>query len=245
MRTIGEVAELAGVSVRTLRHYDELGLLVPSERSDAGYRLYDHADLVRLQEILVWRQLGFPLADIAAIQDAPHHDRITALQRQRSLAERERERLEAVIRALDAALIAHRNGTKLEEAAMFDGFDHEQYEAEARERWGHTEAYAQSSRRTAGYTEQDWSAIRAESEEITRAFAELHQSGEPPSSPAARTTAERHRQHITQWFYPCSSAMHCGLADMYVADERFARNYDGVAPGLAAYVREAIVANAT
>jgi DNA-binding transcriptional MerR regulator len=98
MRTIGEVAELAGVSVRTLRHYDDLGLLAPSARSDSGYRLYEHRDLARLQEILVWRQLGFSLAEIQRILDSRGYDRVAAIRRQRELAQRERHRLAAVIR---------------------------------------------------------------------------------------------------------------------------------------------------
>jgi DNA-binding transcriptional MerR regulator len=244
MRTIGDVAELAGVSIRTLRHYDEIGLIVPSGRTDAGYRLYDRAELDRLQEVLVWRQLGFPLAEIQRMLDAPDHDRITAIRRQRELAERERARLVAVIRSLDAALVAHQTGTDPEEATMFEGFDHERYEAEARERWGHTDAYAESTRRAAQYDEAAWRTIRAEAEEITGEFARLLQTGAPATSPEARAAAERHRQHITQWFYPCSPEMHRALGDMYVDDERFTRTYEQVAPGLAAYVRDAIHANA-
>jgi MerR family transcriptional regulator, thiopeptide resistance regulator len=244
MRTIGEVAELAGVSIRTLRHYDELGLLRPSARSDGGYRLYDRADVERLHEILVWRQLGFPLIEIRAMLDDPRHDRLTAIRRQRALAERERERLTAVIRALDAALKAHDDNINTEEATMFDGFDHERYEEEARERWGDTDAYAESARRSARYGEEQWQAIKAESEEIARVFATLMHDGEPATGPQARATAERHRRHISDWFYPCSPEMHRALGEMYVQDERFTANYERVAPGLAAYVHEAIAANA-
>lgn len=127
---------------------------------------------------------------------------------------------------------------------MFDGFDHHNYEEEARERWGHTEAYRESTRRAAGYREADWREIRAESDAIVRAFAELMADGAPATGAAARAVAERHRQHISRWFYPCPPEMHRGLGEMYVADERFAQNYENVAPGLAEYVREAIVANA-
>lgn len=244
MRTIGEVAELAGVSVRTLRHYDELGLLRPSGRSDGGYRLYERADVERLREILVWRQLGFPLAEIRAMLDDPRHDRLTAIRRQRDLAGRERERLTAVIGALDAALEAHDNGTDPEERVMFEGFDHERYEEEARERWGHTDAYAESARRTARYGEERWRVIKAEGDEIVREFAALMGDGEPAAGPRARATAERHRRHISDWFYPCSPDMHRGLGEMYVQDERFTASYERIAPGLAAHVQRAIAANA-
>jgi hypothetical protein len=127
---------------------------------------------------------------------------------------------------------------------MFEGFDHEQYEAEARARWGHTGAYAASARRTTGYGEREWAAIRADADEIVREFAELLRARQPASGPAARATAERHRQHITQWFYPCSPEMHRGLGEMYLADERFKDHYERVARGLAPYVRDAIAANA-
>lgn len=244
MRTIGEVAELAGVSVRALRHYDEVGLLVPSGRTDAGYRLYSHADLTRLQEILVWRQLGFALAEIQAMLDAPGRDRLKAIRRQRELASRERARLTAVIRALDVALAAAENGTTPKEDTMFEGLKHEQYEAEARERWGHTDAYAKSAKRAAGYGEEEWRTIRAASEEIARDFAALLHGGEPATSLPARAVAERHREHITRWFYPCGPEMHRRLGEMYGADGRFKRNYDQVAPGLGDYIQGAIAANA-
>src|ERR1700752_2858938 len=115
MNTVGEVAELAGVSVRTLHHYDELGLLCPSERSGAGYRLYSYDDLARLQEILIWRQLGFSLAEIVLLLDDPGHDRLAALERQRELVGREIDRLGALAAAVDAAIDAQRNGTVIEE----------------------------------------------------------------------------------------------------------------------------------
>jgi MerR family transcriptional regulator, thiopeptide resistance regulator len=118
------------VTVRALHHYDEIGLLAPSARSEAGYRLYSHADLLRLQEILVWRELGFPLSEIQAMLDEPGYDRGSALRRQRELVDRELERLSGIAGALDAALKAHANGTRLEETTMFEGFDHSEYAEE-------------------------------------------------------------------------------------------------------------------
>jgi MerR family transcriptional regulator, thiopeptide resistance regulator len=244
MRTVGEVAELASVTVRTLHHYDRIDLLAPSARSDAGYRLYAYEDLGRLQEILVWRQLGFSLTEIQTMLDTPGYDRLDALRRQRQLAGRELKRLGAVVRALEAAIAAQQTGTRLKEEAMFDGFDHSKYEAEARERWGHTDAYQESTRRAAGYGEEEWRTIRAEGDEITRDFAALLAAGEPASGDSARAVAERHRQLIARWFYPCSPELHRRLGEMYVADARFARNYEKVAAGLAEYVRDATIANA-
>ena len=244
MKTVSEVAELAHVTVRTLHHYDEFGLLAPSERSEAGYRLYSYDDLARLQEILIWRHLGFSLAEIKSLLDDAEYDRISALERQRELVEREIDRLGAVAAAVDAALAAHRNGTPFEETSMFDGFEPTEYEDEARERWGHTEAYQESTRRVRGYGEAEWLQIRRESEGIVRELLGAMRAGEPADGSAVVALAERHRQHISRWFYPCSRQMHRGLGEMYIADDRFARTYEREAEGLAAYLHDAIVANA-
>jgi DNA-binding transcriptional MerR regulator len=245
MKTIGEVAELAGVSVRTLHHYDSIGVLAPSARSEAGYRLYSYEDLERLQEVLVWRALGFPLAEIRALLDEPAYDRGSALRRQRQLVSVELERLGGVARAIDAALAAHEHDTTMKEESMFDGFDAAQYEDEVRERWGHTEAYRESARRTASYGEDDWGRIAAEADGVNDAFAALLADGAAPDGDAARAVAERHREHISRWFYACSPEMHRGLAEMYVADTRFTKYYEDRAAGLAQFVHDAIVANAS
>ncbi|HEY6398409.1 MAG TPA: MerR family transcriptional regulator [Solirubrobacteraceae bacterium] len=244
MRTVGEVSEFAGVSVRTLHHYDEVGLLSPSGRSHAGYRLYSHADLERLQEILVWKHLGLALAQIRAVLDEGPHDRVSTLRHQRELVGREAERLGGVARALDRAIAAEERGIRLKEETMFEGFDHGEYAAEARARWRHTDSYRESARRAAAYGEEDWHAIRAEAQEIVGEFADLVRMGEIASGERAQAVAERHRQHISRWFYPCPPAMHRALGEMYVADPRFAANYDKVSDGLAAYVCDAIAANA-
>jgi MerR family transcriptional regulator, thiopeptide resistance regulator len=244
MRTVGEVSQLAGVSVRTLHHYDQVGLLSPSHRSDGGYRLYSHDDLERLQEILVWRHLGLSLAQIQAVLDEGPRSRVGVLRHQRELIGREVERLGAVASALDSAITTEERGIKPKEETMFEGFDHREYAEEARERWGHTDGYRESARRTAGYREEDWEAIRAEAQDIVGEFADLMREGERASGERARAVAERHRQHISRWFYPCAPDMHRALGEMYVADQRFAAGYDHVADGLSAYVRDAITANA-
>jgi MerR family transcriptional regulator, thiopeptide resistance regulator len=244
MRTVSEVAELTGVTVRALHHYDELGLLCPSERSEAGYRLYSYDDLARLREILIWRRLGFSLNEIRSLLDDPGHDRLAALERQRDLVEAEIDRLGALAVAVQAAIDAELSGTRLEETNMFEGFDPSEYEDEARERWGHTEAYQESARRTRGYGQAEWDAIRREGAEIVDELVALMRAGEPATGAAARALAERHREHLSRSFYPCSPQMHRGLAEMYVADERFRRNYEREAAGLATYLHDAIVANA-
>lgn len=244
MYTVGELSTLASVSVRTLHHYDEIGLLAPGERSEAGYRLYSYAELERLQEILVWRQLGFALMQIRALLDDPAHDRATALERQRELIGRESERLDAIARALDAALAAHRQGDHMTPESMFKDFDPKQYEEEVRERWGHTEAYRESARRAAGYGEREWTQILADADAVMADFARLLAAGQPADGDGAQAVAERHRQHMTHWFYEVAPQTHRNLAELYIADDRYAASYEKVAPGLAQYVHDAVIANA-
>ncbi|HEX6500689.1 MAG TPA: MerR family transcriptional regulator [Micromonosporaceae bacterium] len=244
---VGEVARLAGVTVRTLHHYDETGLLSPSGRSAANYRRYSEADIERLQQILFYRELGFPLEEIATILDDPDTDAVAHLCRQRRLLIQRIKRLESMVAAVDLALEARQMGMSLtpeERLEVFGGFDPSEYADEARDRWGDTEAYRESRRRTAGYTKQDWQQIVAASGDIERRFAEALRSGTAPDSTPAMDVAEEHRQHLSRYFYDCSPAMHRGLGDMYVADERFTEHYERVAAGLARYVRDAIHANA-
>jgi len=159
----------------------------------------------------VWRQLGFSLAEIRALLDDPDHDRVFALRRQRELVDGQLERLGATARALDAALAAHANGTEPQEATMFEGFKATDYEDEARERWGDTNAYHESAARTAGYGEREWREIGTQSELITTDFAAALAAGEPATAESVRAIAERHRRHISEWFYACSPQLHRGL----------------------------------
>ncbi|NNF70556.1 MAG: MerR family transcriptional regulator [Acidimicrobiia bacterium] len=245
--TVGQVARLAGVTVRTLHHYDEIGLLHPSGRSEAGYRLYSEADLERLQELLFYRELGFGLDDIKRMMGDPGYDRGAALREHRELLQAELAARRAMLETVETAIARHEKGATMSKEEMFEvfgDFDPAEHEAEARERWGDTDAHKESSRRTSQYTKDDWVTIKAEADAIEERLAELLRSGADPSGGEAMAAAEAHRQHIDSWFYPCSSAMHVNLAEMYVADARFAEHYDSREPGLATFVRDAIKANA-
>jgi DNA-binding transcriptional MerR regulator len=191
MKTVGEVSELAGVTVRALHHYDEIGLLSPRERTEAGYRLYSREDLERLQEVLVWRQLGFSLLEIKALLDEPGYDRGSALVRQRELVQHDLERLSATAKALDEAIAARRSGARQKVEKMFEALDNSQYEDEVRKRWGHTDAYRESKERTAGYGEAEWARIRAEADQSLRDFAELMLAGEPAGGVPRGRRSER------------------------------------------------------
>lgn len=242
---------MAGVSVRALHHYDEIGLLVPSGRAEAGYRLYSHEDLLRLQQILVGRELGLPLEAIKRSLDDPNFDRRAALERQRRELSAGVERLNAMLRAVNAALAAlpeegepMRAISDEELKALFDGFEPSRYEDEVKERWGDTDAHRESARRTSRYTKADWERYKAESDAIMTEAARLFRSSAAPDSVAAMDVAERHRQSIDRWFYPCAHAFHRGLADLYEADSRFAANIDKYAEGLTEWWSSAIRANA-
>ncbi len=275
---VGRVSELMGLTVRTLHHYDEIGLVVPSERSAAGYRLYTEADLVRLRHVVVYRRLGFPLAEVAGLLEASPPELLDRLQRRRKELDGEMAALAGTASDLERAIrdietrsppmnLTSPNLTSPNQASpnqaspnqertmtyqiskdelkeLFgDGYD-EAYEVEAEQRWGETEAWAQSRARTSRYTKQDWAAIKAEGEAVMLAFAAALDAGEPATSEAAMDAAEAHRRQINDRFYDLGYPMHRGLADMYLADPRFTATYEAVRPGLAQYVHDAVHANA-
>lgn len=246
MRTVSEVASLAGVTVRTLHHYDELGLVVPSGRTEAGYRLYGPADLERLQLVLFYRELGFALHDIGALLDRPDVDRGAALRAQRDLLAAQAQRVERMVAAVDRAIAAHERGETMSDTAMFEVFGDGQRElqVEAEARWGDTDAFRESRRRTARYTRQDWEEVAAETEAIMQRIAQVYRDGHPAGSEAAMDAVEAHRLQITDRFYGCSHELHVQLGESYVQDPRFAATYEALEPGLAVWVRDAIRANA-
>ncbi|MFD5537887.1 MerR family transcriptional regulator [Streptomyces sp. NPDC127079] len=245
--SVGQVAGFTGVTVRTLHHYDEIGLLVPGERSPAGHRRYGDEDLDRLQRILFYRELGFPLDEVAALLDDPDADPRAQLRRQHDLLTARIEKLRKMAEAVEHAMEARRMGINLTPGERFEVFgdkDPEQYAEEAEQRWGGTEAYAESQRRAAGYTKADWQRMKAEVDDWGARYAALVTAAEPAAGERAMDLAEEHRLHISQWFYDCPYDMHRCLAGMYVADERFKAFYDSMAPGLAEHLKEAIEANA-
>jgi DNA-binding transcriptional MerR regulator len=246
--TVSDVARHAHVSVRALHHYDDIGLLVPARRSPAGYRLYDDSDLRRLHEILLFRELGITLDGIRDLLDAPAAARAAALRRHREELDDRLRRTHAIIRAVDATLDALEKGTDMDSSRVFDGFDdfdHAQYAEEAEQRWGDTEAYRESRRRAKRYTKADWARIRQEDDALMAEWSLLLAEGRAATDPASVALAERHRQHISRWFYPCDRAMHAGLADMYVADSRFGEHFEARGAGLTRFVADAIRANSS
>ncbi len=244
--SVGQVADLAGVTVRTLHHYGQIGLLEPAERSGAGYRLYSDADLERLRHILFYRELGFSLEDIQTMLTDPGATTGAHLRQQRELLEARITRLGQMMAAVEKEMEAHTMGIQLTPEEKFEIFGpnySEDYETEAEQRWGETDAWAQSQARTAQFSKQQWIEIKQAGDDLNRRLAAALTGGAAPDSIEAMDLAEEHHQGI-QTFYDCPYPMHRGLAEMYVADERFAKTYNDVAPGLAVWLRDAINANA-
>jgi DNA-binding transcriptional MerR regulator len=246
--TVGAVARLASVSVRTLHHYDQIGLLCPGARSPAGYRLYTLADLKRLQQILYYRTLGFALEEIAGIMSDHGADADGHLRRQHRLLREQITRRQDLLAAIEKEMEALEMGISLSPQEQFEIFGTDkvggEWAHEAEQRWGDTEAWRQSQRRTASYTKQDWIEIQDEATAINREFLAAMRAGVPAACERAMDVAERHRQHISQRFHDCDHTLHRCLARMYLGDERFGQSYEELAPAMTQYVHDAMLANA-
>ena len=236
---IKEFAELTGVSVRTLHYYDEIGLLKPCYVDEQnGYRFYDEASLERMQEILFYRELDFSLKSIAEILASPNYDKQKALAEQKRLLTLKKERLERLIAALEQ--------TEKGEITMsaFDNSEYEtarqQYEDEAKQRWGGTDAYKQSQAKTADYSKEKWNDVLAGLNGVFAEFAECKKYGESANSETAQRLVKKLQDYITANFYHCTDEILAGLGHMYVCDERFKKNIDSHGEGTAEFVAEAI-----
>ena len=244
--TVGEVSTLLGVSVRALHHWDETGLVHPSRRSAAGYRLYCEADIMRIQQVLVYRQTGMNLADIKMVLDEPETDAMTHLRRQRELVQGQVSHLQQMLNSIDMVMEIHQSGARISVAEMAEiwGTDWDPvYVEEARAQWGDTPEWAESYRRKARMSRADWEQAHEETVALETALAEAMRSGVEPGSPEANALARWHRKDFNRWF-EVSTSKQVLIARGYVADERYARYYDKRAPGLAAWLKDVIDASA-
>lgn len=247
--TAGGVARLVGVSVRTLHHWDALGLVRPSLRTAAGYRVYTDDDIARVHRILVYREIGLPLAEIGRLLDDPGWDARDHLRCQRKqLREgvaRLRRRADAVDRMLDA-LDQGKRLTAEEQAAIFgDDWDPSWVEEaeEAEEGRGDPPRWAQYAERAARMEAEDWKAIAADTDALHADLAAGKRAGLVPGSPGANALAERHRALMSAYF-DCTHEMHVCIGRMYAEDPRFTANVDAAEPGLAAWLCTVVMANA-
>ncbi len=236
MMTVNEVSKLAGISVRTLHYYDEIGLLHPDQLTEANYRLYDEAALERLQQILFFRELEFPLKDIKEMIDSDRFNREEALAQQIKLLRMKREHLDGL---LELALEIQRKGMNTMDFRAFDKSEIDAYTKEARERWGNTEAYQECEKKTAGYGKADWNRQNELLMEQFKAFGTLR--SEAPESEVVQQQVKILQQTITDHFYTCNKEILAGLGQMYVADERFRKNIDAAGgDGTTEFVGQAI-----
>ena len=227
---IREFAGLVGVSVRTLHYYDEIGLLRPAGvEPQNGYRFYDETSLLRMQEILFYRELDFPLKRIRGILESPDYDKAAAMAQQKRLLTLRKERLERIIAALDAGM----KGEIVLNA--FDNREYEAYKAEVKEKWGHTQAYAEFSRK-----ESPDGKVNAGLDRIMGEFSACMQADHAPDAAEAQALVGRLQDYISEHYYTCTDPILAGLGQMYVADERFRNNIDRHAPGTAEYISAAI-----
>ncbi|CCK25387.1 HTH-type transcriptional activator tipA [Streptomyces davaonensis JCM 4913] len=249
--SVGQVASFAGVTVRTLHHYDRAGLLSPSGRSGAGYRLYDDGDLARLQQILFYRELGFSLDEIAEILKDPQANALEYLRSRLGRLSAEIDRLKRLTEVAEQAIEVQQTGVSLTPEERFEAFGEISfdlsYATEAQIKWQDSEGQRESMARAAAHSKEDWKQLMGEAAawrgELLAAFDE----GEPADSERTTDLAEEHRLHIARWFTHCPPDMHCRIADDFAADPRaFALVVppSQQRPGLAAYLCKAVHTNA-
>ncbi|WP_058043430.1 MerR family transcriptional regulator [Streptomyces roseifaciens] len=249
--SVGQVSGFTGVTVRTLHHYDKAGLLCPSERSPAGYRLYSNADLARLQQILFYRELGFSLDEIGTIMADPAADALDHLRERHGMLHEQIAKLHRLVEVAERAMEVQRTGVELTPAERFEVFGEVafdlSYATDAHLKWGHSEGHRQSMARAATHTKEDWRQIMAEAAAWRKRLIAAFDADEAPDSDRVLQLAEEHRLHIGRWFTPCPPEMHCRIADDYVEDSRaFALVVPASEqrPGLDRFLRAAIHANA-
>lgn len=237
--SISEMARLSGVSIRTLHYYDEIGLLKPSEVSaENGYRYYDELGMERIQQILFYRELDFPLKEIQKIMNASGYNKQEALKKQRELLLMKQKRIERLLSLLEENL----KGDRMMSFQEFDNTELEaakkKYAKEVEERWGNTEAYKENQTKTSQYGKEEWNATQGKMDAMIEKFA--GHVGEEPASAEVQALVREWQQLITDNWYECSREILAGLGQMYIADERFCTNMDRYKEGTAKLVSEAI-----
>lgn len=239
--TVNQLAKLAGISVRTLHYYDQIGLLKPSLIADNGYRYYEDRELIRLQQILFFRELEFSLDDIKVMLNRPDFSVVESLRDQKKLLRLKQKRLDGLINTIDKSIKYMNNKQKINNEELYDAFkddDVKQYQAEVKQRWGNTEVYKQSMAKVGKMTKQEMVKLKLKQEEQTKQLADSMDKG--IKHPNVQKLIAEHHQGIN-FFYDCSLEMYRNLGKMYVDDPRFTAYFDKFRPGLAVFLRDAIV----
>ncbi len=238
MRTVNEVSKLTGISVRTLHYYDEIGLLRPTQVTEAGYRLYDDTALEKLQQIMLYRELEFPLKDIKEIMESSDFDRGRALQQQIEMLTLKKDHLENLIqfaRGIKAL------GVKYMDFTVFDTKKLDEYAEEAKKNWGKTEAYKEFEEKTKGMSKAQTNQMGVALMEIFTEFGDMMRSGSTPAESAVQCQVKKLQDYITDNFYNCTNEILSGLGKMYAGGGDFTANIDKAGgEGTAAFVNQAI-----
>lgn len=240
--TVKQLVEIANISVRTLHYYDEIGLLKPSFVKSNGYRCYTEKELLKLQQILFFKELEFPLGDVVKILHSPDFDRVSALKDQRKLLELKRKRFENLLRTINKTIdsLSEKGGEDMNNDDLFASFDDDELVEnmkEAKKRWGNTDAYKQSVQRVKHWTKSDYNRLKEEGNKFTQKLAAAMDK-EIPSKEVQELIAQHHKG--IEYFYECSYEMYRGLGELYVTDPRFTAYYDKFRPGLAKWLQKAI-----
>lgn len=238
--TVHQLAKIAGVTPRTLRYYDRVGLLSPAGHGKNGYRYYGEKEMVRLQQILFFRELEFPLDDIRRMMSRPDFDVIAALGDQKKLMQLKRARIDGLLNSLDRTIMSMKDDTKMGGEELYDAFkddDVKQYQDEVKQRWGDGEAYKQSMKKVGKMTKAEMDKLKEDGKKFTQTLADA--MDKDVASDEVQTLIAKHHEGIN-FFYECKTEMYRGLGQMYVDDPRFTAYYDKFRPGLAHFVRDAI-----
>ncbi|MYL21796.1 MerR family transcriptional regulator [Halobacillus litoralis] len=245
MYKVKEMADLTGTSIRTLHHYDDIGLLTPKWTNEKGYRFYGEDEVKRMQQILFFKEMDLPLTRIQQILENPDFNEAEALRQHKAVLLKKKERLEKLIMSVDQSLNSLQGGKVMTNEDRFRPFNkkeiekhQQQYAKEVEGRWGHMDAYKESKRRTDQYKDEDWKKIQEESMEIDRSLSAGMKDG--PDDPEVQRLVDEKRRHITTYFYPCTLEIFQGLGSMYVHDPRFKKNLDQWGEGYAVFLKEAI-----
>lgn len=244
MYKISEVSKLTGVSIRMLHHYDKIGLLIPSQKTEAKYRLYDNEDLKKLYEILILKELDFPLKEIKEILDSNSSNIEKNLLKQKELIKEKKKRLENILCSIDETLKDLKENKKMskknfkalsyEEIKKYE----EKYKEESKKRYGSSNAYKECEEKTSKYSKKQWEDIMSEGNLI---YEELSSNmDKSPASQEVQELVERWRNHISTNFYNCTLEIFRGLAITYVSDSRFTKNIDKYGEGLTKFFSDAI-----
>ena len=242
---IKAVADMVGVSVRTLHHYDQIGILKPDSVTTSGYRLYTEMDIERLQQVLFFKELDFTLQEIKEILDNPDFDRKHALMTHKEILIEKKKRLDKIIKSVNKTIDSIEGGTDMNKKEMFEVFDmteieahKEKYAEETKRKYGNSDEYKESVEKTSKYTKDDWARINTINGQIYRKIIANMDKG--IADLEVQKAIDELRQQITDNFYNCTIEIFRGLGDLYVYDERFKANIDKYKEGLAKFLSEAM-----